>query len=105
MIEERARSQAGLLCPVCRVSLVMAERQNVEIDYCPQCRGVWLDRGEIDKIIERSSDQRPPRGAWGDRPEGTHGGYEADRDPYEDRRRSEQGGRRRGSWLTDIFGD
>lgn len=42
-------------CPVCRnVSLVMSERQGIEIDYCPTCRGVWLDRGELDKIIERS---------------------------------------------------
>lgn len=44
-----------MLCPVCHVDLKMAERQNVEIDYCPQCRGVWLDRGELDKIIERSA--------------------------------------------------
>lgn len=41
-------------CPVCNVELKMADRQGVEIDYCPQCRGVWLDRGELDKIIERS---------------------------------------------------
>ena len=45
---------AGLLCPACRVDLVMSERQGIEIDYCPKCRGVWLDRGELDKIIERS---------------------------------------------------
>jgi uncharacterized protein len=42
-------------CPVCTtVNLVMSERQGIEIDYCPQCRGVWLDRGELDKIIEKS---------------------------------------------------
>ncbi len=42
-------------CPVCNtVDLTMADRQGIEIDYCPQCRGVWLDRGELDKIIERS---------------------------------------------------
>lgn len=48
-------------CPVCsNVQLVMSERQGIEIDYCPQCRGVWLDRGELDKIIERSlSETRP----------------------------------------------
>ena len=45
----------GLLCPSCRVDLVMSERQGIEIDYCPKCRGVWLDRGELDKIIERSA--------------------------------------------------
>ena len=42
-------------CPICNVPLQMTERQGIEIDYCPQCRGVWLDRGELDKIIERSS--------------------------------------------------
>lgn len=43
-------------CPVCAdVNLVMSERQGIEIDYCPQCRGVWLDRGELDKIIERAA--------------------------------------------------
>lgn len=40
-------------CPVDSVDLVMSERSGVEIDYCPQCRGVWLDRGELDKIIDR----------------------------------------------------
>lgn len=50
-------------CPACKeVSLVMTERQSIEVDYCPQCRGVWLDRGELDKIIERvtSEGRRPP---------------------------------------------
>jgi len=43
-------------CPACpTVDLVMSERQGIEIDYCPTCRGVWLDRGELDKIIERSA--------------------------------------------------
>jgi len=43
-------------CPVCPdATLVMTDRQGVEIDYCPTCRGVWLDRGELDKIIERSA--------------------------------------------------
>lgn len=50
----------GLLCPTCRVNLVMSERQGIEIDYCPQCRGVWLDRGELDKIIERSEAASTP---------------------------------------------
>lgn len=42
-------------CPNCNVNLLMTDRHGVEIDYCPQCRGVWLDRGELDKIIERSA--------------------------------------------------
>ena len=45
----------GMPCPVCRAALTMSERQGIEIDYCPNCRGVWLDRGELDKIIERSA--------------------------------------------------
>jgi uncharacterized protein len=42
-------------CPNCNETLVMSDRNGVEIDYCPKCRGVWLDRGELDKIIERSN--------------------------------------------------
>lgn len=48
-------------CPVCTTeNLVMSERQGIEIDYCPHCRGVWLDRGELDKIIERAAPQEVP---------------------------------------------
>ena len=54
-------------CPQCDVALVMSSREGVEIDYCPTCRGVWLDRGELDKIIERSdrydADEAAPRSA------------------------------------------
>lgn len=42
------------MCPVCNVELRLAERQGIEIDYCPKCRGIWLDRGELDKIIDKS---------------------------------------------------
>lgn len=49
-------------CPVCTdKTLVMSERQGIEIDYCPGCRGVWLDRGELDKILERSLQETPPQ--------------------------------------------
>lgn len=44
-------------CPNCNVALVMADRNGIEIDYCPECRGIWLDRGELDKVIDRSSQQ------------------------------------------------
>ena len=50
---------SSMLCPVCSTGLAMSDRQGVEIDYCPQCRGVWLDRGELDKIIERSQREQP----------------------------------------------
>jgi uncharacterized protein len=47
-------NKVNMKCPSCDELLVMSDRQGVEIDYCPKCRGVWLDRGELDKIIERS---------------------------------------------------
>lgn len=52
-----------MACPVDGTTLVMSDRQGIEIDYCPSCRGVWLDRGELDKIIERSESAPPPRAA------------------------------------------
>jgi Zn-finger nucleic acid-binding protein len=49
-------------CPVCDVTLSISSREGVEIDFCPQCRGVWLDRGELDKIIDRiATTQSPPQ--------------------------------------------
>jgi hypothetical protein len=58
-------------CPVCKdVNLKMADRQGIEIDYCPECRGVWLDRGELDKIIERTMDQQSPPMQGGSHPGG-----------------------------------
>lgn len=47
-------------CPIDGTTLVITDRSGVEIDYCPQCRGVWLDRGELDKILDRSAAQAPP---------------------------------------------
>ena len=48
-------------CPVDSIDLIMSERSGVEIDYCPQCRGVWLDRGELDKILDRAAETMGPR--------------------------------------------
>lgn len=53
-------------CPNCNGGLRITDRQGVEIDYCPQCRGVWLDRGELDKIIERSSSYESKRRDYDD---------------------------------------
>ena len=50
-------------CPVDSIDLIMSERSGVEIDYCPQCRGVWLDRGELDKIIDRAAESLGPAAA------------------------------------------
>lgn len=81
-------------CPACNVNLVMTERKGVEIDYCPDCRGVWLDRGELDKIVERSSDEQGPshHGNYGHK----HGNpsYQ-DKDFYKRKRRD--------SFLGELF--
>ncbi len=74
-------------CPVDGTQLVMSDRQGVEIDYCPTCRGVWLDRGELDKIIERSVPAAAPQAQ--PQPMG------------EDYGRGKK--KRRGSFLDDIF--
>src|SRR3954468_10368903 len=55
-----ARLDGRMKCPTDNATLVMSERNGIEIDYCPQCRGVWLDRGELDKIIERTAGAREP---------------------------------------------
>ena len=70
-------------CPIDGTTLVIADRSGVEIDYCPQCRGVWLDRGELDKIIERSSvAQRPPAP-----PRPAPGSYSGGGKPYKKKKR------------------
>jgi hypothetical protein len=86
-------------CPACSVDLVMTDRQGVEIDYCPKCRGVWLDRGELDKIIERSTSavsQSQPRESDYDRQgrhDGKHHGDEHGEGQY----------RKKRSFLSDLF--
>jgi len=64
-------------CPVCQVDLVMSDRQGIEIDYCPKCRGVWLDRGELDKIIERSTTEQQRRMPTDDRDAPPHHEYQS----------------------------
>lgn len=91
-------------CPICPdAALVMMDRQGVEIDYCPQCRGVWLDRGELDKLIERAATAAPvpERNASArSQPDFVDSDYRNDRN---DRNaRGHHSGRRK-SWLSDIF--
>lgn len=88
-------------CPVCTgVKLVMSERQGIEIDYCPSCRGVWLDRGELDKMIDRAlsatpktaptpAQQREPYREPSDYRDAHHGGH------YRKRKRE--------GFLADLF--
>ncbi len=90
-------------CPVDNTPLVMSERSGIEIDYCPQCRGVWLDRGELDKIIERSAGGDRPPERRDEQPR-----YEAERprqpEPrYEDRDYRHQKPRKRESFLGELF--
>ncbi len=53
-------------CPKCNLSLSISDRQGIEIDYCPQCKGIWLDRNELDKIVERSQDTHHKKSAYED---------------------------------------
>ena len=61
-------------CPSCNENLLMSERNGVEIDYCPECRGVWLDRGEIDKIID-GSDRERSNNKYSENDESGHDNY------------------------------
>ena len=87
-------------CPVCKVTLVLADRQGIEIDYCPQCRGVWLDRGELDKIIARSGAEPEVRGGYREpQSPGHQGHYRKKFDSDDDYRKKHK---RRG-FLGDLF--
>ena len=83
-------------CPTDGTTLVMSERSGIEIDYCPQCRGVWLDRGELDKIIERSLTQTPTA------PPQQHQHQQA---PSQHQQQYQQPYRkkRKESWLSELF--
>lgn len=105
-----------MLCPVDNETLVMAERSGVEIDYCPKCRGVWLDRGELDKIIDRaqsvpqpapaapvvltepSRGPRPAEPAYDAREKGSRHRRDDDDDDRDGHRK-----KRRESFLGDLF--
>jgi Zn-finger nucleic acid-binding protein len=98
-----------MFCPVCKsADLVMTDRQGIEIDYCPNCRGVWLDRGELDKLIDRSAQlvgraaaapgypQEPTRG------HDSRQGYRDSDFGHRDHGPQGQHGQRRSFW-RDIF--
>lgn len=89
-------------CPNCPdTTLVMTDRQGVEIDYCPACRGIWLDRGELDKLLERASSVAAPTLAAAEqaaRPQ-TRPDF-VDSDYRHGQRRD---GQRKKSWLNEIF--
>ena len=82
-----------MLCPIDGTELVITDRSGVEIDYCPSCRGVWLDRGELDKIIERaaafSAPPPPPQRNM----------------PKQEQRDDRRGGRKKKGGMADLLGD
>lgn len=83
-------------CPSCSETLLMSEKKGIEIDYCPNCRGIWLDRGELEKIIDRSADHYSKKE-----------NYEADfkrygyGDNYDSHKRHPHGKKK--SFLNDFF--
>ncbi|MEJ7635871.1 zf-TFIIB domain-containing protein [Aeromicrobium sp.] len=84
-------------CPTDNATLVMSERSGIEIDYCPDCRGVWLDRGELDKILDRATHDAP---AQAPAPQQHH-----NEPRYDDRSRPPQPYRKKKKehWLTELF--
>jgi uncharacterized protein len=96
-----------LLCPACMVELKITDRQGVEIDYCPQCRGVWLDRGELDKMLDRTRSGTSRRyEEYDDDDDDERYRYGGERHRDDDDERYRHGGerhRRRKSFLEDLF--
>ena len=108
-------------CPVDGTTLAMSDRSGIEIDYCPQCRGVWLDRGELDKIIERAEPSvaapppaaayRPDRSDDRDRDRSREQGYNQNYDRDRDRDRDRDKGygdkdykkKKKGGILGEMF--
>ncbi len=82
-----------MICPICNVDLLMTERQGIEIDYCPKCRGIWLDRGELEKIIERSVSATPSF------PDRENRNLRSENDRQSDNHH----GKRKESWFGKVF--
>ena len=102
-------------CPIDGTELRISERQGIEIDYCPKCRGIWLDRGELDKLLERSAQlagTEAPARVTSEREPRRDRDYDRDRDRDRDRGRYDDDyrrpsdydrGKRRRSFLDDLF--
>ncbi len=86
-----------MLCPVCKVDLLLSEKQGIEIDYCPKCRGIWLDRGELDKIVEKSADVE---NSYRMKERDTNTFYKDDDDKYKSHGYKKH---KRKSFLGDLF--
>ncbi len=95
-------------CPNDSATLVMSERAGVEIDYCPECRGVWLDRGELDKILERAQVEAsraaaPPAAPTRDTQYPSRPSYD-DRDRRYEGHSGYRGKKKKENWLEELFG-
>lgn len=99
-------------CPVCKTTdLLMTERRSIEIDYCPNCRGVWLDRGELDKLIAQDAESHEaPASARVSRDDDRDHRDHRERDPryeghrsYDDHRSGYQGHKRKKRSIFDVF--
>lgn len=90
-------------CPACNnVNLAMTDRQGIEIDYCPECRGIWLDRGELDRLIERAEPSASTSSAPY-REHTSHGGQRYPDARHDDHRYNERQHKRRKSLLGELF--
>lgn len=93
-------------CPSCEVTLLMSDKNGIEIDYCPNCRGIWLDRGELDKIIERSAEHTSGKGSVGGyerNEQSDRGNYERDYDRRSPEYPSKPYRKKKDSFLGDLF--
>jgi uncharacterized protein len=89
-------------CPACPdATLVMTDRQGVEIDYCPTCRGIWLDRGELDKLLDRAAVAVAPAAVVSAPAPRDRQQPDFEDSDFRDRQRHPHG--RKKSWLSDIF--
>ena len=88
-------------CPICNIALAISDKQGIEIDYCPKCRGIWLDRGELDKIIERSTPEGQDRFYGSNQSFNSHHNghdnhkYQGNSDFYRQHKQK--------NWLSDLF--
>jgi Zn-finger nucleic acid-binding protein len=92
-------------CPVDNTTLLITDRSGIEIDYCPECRGVWLDRGELDKLIQSSSRDEPRYESRDDHRREQRHGYDDDNQRRDQRESHHEDGRhkKKESFLGDIF--
>jgi len=104
-----ARLDGRMKCPTDNATLVMSERHGIEIDYCPECRGVWLDRGELDKIIDRAGTAPVSPAApvsapqYADRPYRDEPYREQRREPHHDQYGQRPYKKKRENWLSELF--